>query len=388
MERLIESTSIVERNAQSLGTRWRSIPLLALLLLPASPGLPLAGCGEQTGPEQAAAPLPGSGELAVLRQAISPGWYVTWPDEDPRDGKPDDKEPPGWFNGDEKILVVLVLEENCVSEMTVRFGEDLCGDVRATMTREGGYFVWSAQCSVSGKTSFHQNWAIPVRYTGTLQCPVGPTTHPALANVDNPGPIITSANYTLTGGRSPYPTGCTSGTSCYFTTGDAITASWNAAADGNVICPEPPQRNPGGCIENVKFDFGSFGGGLVTVESAVNGVFSTTYRVAADGYYRGRVRLYAYKAYSGYSANRSSSYTHYDTKVTTINPKFFTITGGTGTNKAFKKDDIITITWNDGPNGNNNGDDYYYKLVNLSAIGGSASKTLTALGDGIFQTTH
>lgn len=313
------------------------------------------GCdrGEEPAPPAAGA------ELGVLHQALAPPLtIIAWADID-FDGRPDDSSPKGWFNGDEVILVAT--GDECVKSLLVDFEDDLCGVVQAQ--RSGDYLV--AACNLKTKTSFKRDWAIPVSGTyvnnplsGCFGGNFNGTTAPELANVDTRAPTAPGMGaFSVTGGNSPYPAGCTAGVNCYWTKGDTMSMSWTA---NQVDRPR---------IDYVDFIFSSFS---QRIYNRPGGVYATSYS-PVDSYQRGTVRAIA----TAYSGSKTYGYypaagqtTHADTRVTTVDPKYFSITGSTGHHHEFRSGDTVTVTWDDGPNGNNNGDDYYYRYVDFSSFGG------------------
>ncbi|MFN9470919.1 beta strand repeat-containing protein [Acidovorax sp.] len=192
------------------------------------------------------------------------------------------------------------------------------------------------------------------------------------ATVNNQGPTVTDARISLTS--------IGSGTGGAYKIGDTVTATWNNSASGD---------NTSG-ITGVTVDFSQFGGG--TAETATNngsGIWTASYLITA-GSIDATNRNVSVKASTATTSTTTADTTNVlvDNIAPTVTAPRIAISGGTGTNGAFKIGDTVTATWNSTAAGDNNGDIPNGGVtVDFSAFGGGAAVAATNSG-GIWTATY
>ncbi len=175
--------------------------------------------------------------------------------------------------------------------------------------------------------------------------------------IDTTPPTITTANISLSG---------SSGTAGTYTTGDTVTCTWDAAADGNTD------------IASVDFDFSDFGGGTVQDTSSTGGWSATYTLVSGSIDATSAVVEVSASDTSGNdtSSNVDSSQAKVDTETPSISLARISVNGASGTGGTFITGDTVSCSWSATADGDTDIDSVDFDFSDFG--GGSVSGTFSS----------
>jgi trimeric autotransporter adhesin len=175
-------------------------------------------------------------------------------------------------------------------------------------------------------------------------------------------PTVTAANISISGA---------SGTGGAYRIGDTVTATWNNTALGD--------NNKG--ITSVRMDFSQFGGGTAVAASNSSDIWTASYTIgpgAIDTINR-NVLVTAISA-GGTKNTKGTTNAAVDNIAPTVTDNNISLSVGSGAGGVFKLGDVVTVTWNNTAEGDNNSDTISSVTVNFSAFGGGAAVAATNSG--------
>jgi hypothetical protein len=227
-------------------------------------------------------------------------------------------------NGDEVTVVWDDAADGNSDIASVDFDfSDFGGGTVTDGSSSGG---WTASYVISGTPVNTSDARVAVSAEDEAGNITGPVDDDEAFSIDTEPPEITSGNITVSGA---------SGTGSVFITGDTVTATWNAAADGNDD------------IASVDFNFSDFGGGTLT-DSSSSGGWSRTYTITAGTIdtTSAAVAVSATDDADNSADPVDGATVSVDNQAPTVTGASISVSGASGSGGAFIIGDTVTAVWN------------------------------------------